>query len=44
MRAVLTRNDQPDGEGGSRVTATTLWISAPGGDTLPALVLKGEKQ
>ncbi len=44
MRAVLSRSDQPDGSGGQRTTAVTVWIDAPGGDSLPTLVLEGGEQ
>ena len=35
----MARSDNPDGSGGRRVTAQTLWASSPGGDDLPSLVL-----
>ena len=40
MRAVLSRTDMPTASDSQRVTAETLWISAPGGAELPAIVLE----
>ncbi|MCI9027332.1 MAG: hypothetical protein HFF47_04735, partial [Lawsonibacter sp.] len=42
MKAVLSRTDLPDEADSQRVTAETLWISSPGGDNLPIIVLEGE--
>ena len=42
MKAILSRTDLPDEADFQRVTAETLWISSPGGDNLPIIVLEGE--
>ncbi len=35
----MVRKDNPDGTGGQRTTAQTLWAQSPGGDTLPVIRL-----
>ena len=44
IRAELWRTVTPDSTEGTRCTAQTLWISCPGGDALPQVVLKGGGQ
>ncbi len=43
MRAVLSRTDLPDSADSQRVTAETLWVSAPGGSDLPTIVLEEDE-
>lgn len=40
MKLVLSRTDLPDAADSQRVTAETLWISSPGGEHLPVIVLE----
>ncbi len=42
IRAVLSRTNMPDSTDAERVTAETLWIESPGGDTLPTIVLQSD--
>ena len=42
MKAILSRTDLPDEAESQRKTAETLWISSPGGENLPIIVLEGE--
>ena len=41
-KAILSRTDLPDEAESQRKTAETLWISSPGGENLPIIVLEGE--
>lgn len=41
IRAEIFRTDDPNDAGSKRTTAETLWVSAPGGDDLPVVVLEG---
>lgn len=40
IRAEIFRTDDPNDTSSKRTTAETLWVSAPGGDDLPVVVLK----
>ena len=42
IRAVLSRTNMPDSTDAQRITAETLWIESPGGDTLPTIVLQSD--
>ncbi len=44
IRAELWRTVKPDSSEGTRCTSRTLWISCPGGNDLPPVVLKGGGQ
>ncbi|WNX86141.1 M60 family metallopeptidase [Agathobaculum sp. NTUH-O15-33] len=41
MMAELSRTDDPNSAENQYLTASTSWISAPGGDSLPTIELKG---
>lgn len=41
IRAEIFRTDLPEDTSSGRTTAETLWVSAPGGEDLPTVVLEG---
>lgn len=43
MKLEFYRTDVPDSTENMRLTAETLWLSTPGGDTLPTIVLEGDE-
>ncbi len=43
VMAELYRQDDPNGGGGQRTTAQTLWTNSPGGVDLPIILLESEK-
>ena len=40
IRAEIFRTDMPEDTSSGRTTAETLWVSAPGGEDLPIVVLE----